>query len=70
MLWVNGEVDPWHALSVLVPPHGDKENMPTIWVKGASHHFWTHPSLPTDSSEIVRARQDIRSKVGEWLAQP
>jgi hypothetical protein len=64
IFFVNGEIDPWHANSVLVSPN-DQE--PTLWVVGASHHFWTHPSKPTDSKEVVDARQAIWNQVGEWL---
>jgi hypothetical protein len=64
IFFVNGEIDPWHANSVLVPPNLQE---PTLWVKGASHHFWTHPSLPTDAPEINEARQKIWSQVKSWL---
>jgi hypothetical protein len=32
-------------------------------VTGASHHFWTHPSLSTDSAEVVDARNAIWKQV-------
>eukprot|EP01038_Epipyxis_sp_PR26KG_P006463 gene6463-8892_t len=64
ILFVNGEIDPWHANSVLTSPN-DLE--PTIWVKAASHHFWTHPSLPSDSTYVNEARQQIWKQVGLWL---
>jgi pimeloyl-ACP methyl ester carboxylesterase len=66
VLFVNGQIDPWHALSLLESP--DPENLPTLWVPGASHHFWTHPILPTDTSYIVDARNSIWSQVTRWLA--
>eukprot|EP00939_MAST-03C_sp_MAST-3C-sp1_P000391 g391.t1 len=65
VLWVNGEVDPWHGLSVLKPL---SSSMPAIWVPGASHHAWTHPSMPTDQKSVVEARAKIRKQVSEWLA--
>jgi hypothetical protein len=64
IMFTNGEIDPWHANSVLVPPNAQE---PTLWVKGASHHFWTHEPLPTDSQEVVAARQQIFSQVKSWL---
>jgi serine protease 16 len=69
ILFVNGQIDPWHAASVLTPPPGSREE-PTLWVPGASHHFWTHPSLPSDAPAIVQARQAIWAQVSHWLALP
>jgi serine protease 16 len=66
VLFVNGEVDPWKAASILtaLPSH----LFPTIEVRGASHHQWTHPPQPTDSAELLRAREDISRQVGAWLS--
>eukprot|EP00298_Acanthocystis_sp_HF-20_P008801 c17906_g1_i1.p1 GENE.c17906_g1_i1~~c17906_g1_i1.p1 ORF type:complete len:503 (-),score=237.15 c17906_g1_i1:59-1567(-) len=66
VLWPNGEIDPWHSLAILTPPNPQQS---TLWVVGASHHFWTHPSLPTDKPEIIEARQKIRQTVQNWLMQ-
>lgn len=65
IMFPNGEIDPWHANSVLSPLPDE----PTLWVIGASHHFWTHPSLPTDSQDVVKARAAIRAQVTDWLKQ-
>eukprot|EP01013_Petalomonas_cantuscygni_P042325 TRINITY_DN7618_c0_g2_i1.p1 TRINITY_DN7618_c0_g2~~TRINITY_DN7618_c0_g2_i1.p1 ORF type:complete len:497 (+),score=93.47 TRINITY_DN7618_c0_g2_i1:61-1551(+) len=65
ILYVNGEVDPWHGLSVLQPQPG----LPALWVPGASHHAWTHAALPTDQPSVVTARQQIRSQVQQWLQE-
>mmetsp|Transcript_1312 Transcript_1312/g.4564 ORF Transcript_1312/g.4564 Transcript_1312/m.4564 type:complete len:511 (+) Transcript_1312:65-1597(+) len=66
VMWPNGEVDPWQALSVLVQPNREQ---PIMMVTGASHHAWTHPSAPTDSPELVQAREAIRKQVAEWLKE-
>ena len=66
VLWVNGEVDPWHGLSVL---HDLSPSMPAIWVKGASHHAWTHPSSDCTQDTVIKARADIRAQVEKWLAE-
>lgn len=63
----NGEIDPWHANSVLRAPNAEEL---TSWVPGASHHFWTHPSLPTDSDEVNWARTRIWNKIAEWMVLP
>lgn len=66
VLWPNGEVDPWATLSILDSPAASQ---PTLWVEGASHHAWTHPTLPTDQKSVVDARVKIREQVKAWLAE-
>eukprot|EP01031_Cornospumella_fuschlensis_P033113 gene33113-40055_t len=67
IFFTNGEIDPWHANSVLRSPNVQEL---TNWVQGASHHFWTHPSLPTDSEQVNWARTRIWTKIAEWLVLP
>jgi len=67
LTYPNGEVDPWHALSILEAPSA---GFNAIMVPGASHHAWTHPSLPTDQASVVAARQTIREQVDAYLGQP
>jgi len=64
ILFVNGQIDPWHALSVLQSLSAQE---PALWVEGASHHAWTHPPQPTDSPQIVAVRQEIMDQVNSWL---
>jgi len=66
VLWPNGEVDPWSTLSILESPGSDQ---PVLWVPGASHHSWTHPSDPTDQPSVISARSSIRKTVEAFLAQ-
>lgn len=68
IMYPNGEIDPWHAASI-VPPSIDAINLPALMVAGASHHFWTHPEKPTDAPEIVAARKTIKDQVKAWLAE-
>lgn len=56
ILFPNGQIDPWSALGV---HHAPSRSEPTLSVAGASHHSWTHPSLPTDQPEVVEARRVI-----------
>ena len=65
ILYVNGEVDPWHALSVLPPGAGP--GLPAIMVPGASHHAWTHPAASTDQASVVAGRVAIRAQIQAWL---
>lgn len=66
ILSVNGDVDPWSMLA-LTTERGDE--LPTHWVKGASHHFWTHPVKKTDGQEVMDARDIIYLKVIQWLEE-
>ncbi|EGD81876.1 thymus specific serine peptidase [Salpingoeca rosetta] len=66
LIYPNGEVDPWHAQSIL---NSTNPNVKTLWVPGASHHAWTHPSLPTDQPSVVAARKAIRDYVTSTLNQ-
>ncbi|CAM9640606.1 unnamed protein product, partial [Hapterophycus canaliculatus] len=66
VIFPNGAIDPWHALGVMKSP---MPGLPTIFVKGASHHFWTHPSKPTDSPNIVKARVFIWDQISAWLEE-
>ena len=51
LLYPNGDVDPWHGLSILTPsPEG---NVSTLIVSGASHHAWTHSTMPTDQVRVL-----------------
>eukprot|EP00123_Amoebidium_parasiticum_P015372 comp22934_c1_seq1/m.36337 comp22934_c1_seq1/g.36337 ORF comp22934_c1_seq1/g.36337 comp22934_c1_seq1/m.36337 type:complete len:507 (-) comp22934_c1_seq1:219-1739(-) len=64
IMFPNGSVDPWYAQGIRVSPDIAE---PTLWVAGASHHAWTHPSKPTDSIELVHAREEIKLQVMIWL---
>jgi serine protease 16 len=64
VLSVNGDVDPWSVLGLHTSP---KYSLPVEIVAGASHHFWTHQVLETDSPEIQQIREYIYSVVMEWI---
>ncbi|EKX34652.1 hypothetical protein GUITHDRAFT_158798 [Guillardia theta CCMP2712] len=66
IIFVNGGADPWKSQSML---HPSNAYVQTVMVKGASHHFWTHPELPTDSTEVKHARRIIAQFVRDVLAQ-
>jgi len=70
ILSVNGDVDPWSTKSARTECKGIKNctsNSPSIWVAGASHHFWTHPSKSTDAPSILHARELVHSWVTDLL---
>ena len=64
VMWVNGNVDPWSAMSVLAPPAAGQ---PAFMAGGASHHFWTHPAKASDQASVVEARREISATVKGWL---
>lgn len=64
VMWVNGNVDPWSSMSVLVPPAAGQ---PAFMAGGASHHFWTHPAKASDQASVVEARREISATVKGWL---
>eukprot|EP00049_Salpingoeca_infusionum_P005225 m.89520 g.89520 ORF g.89520 m.89520 type:complete len:500 (+) comp12897_c0_seq1:211-1710(+) len=67
LLYPNGEVDPWHSQSILNSTNPDLE---VLWVPGASHHAWTHPSAPSDQPSVVSARKAIRQFIDSVLNKP
>lgn len=60
IMFPNGQIDPWQANGVLTAPNADE---PVLMVEGASHHFWTHPSLPSDPAPVRAAREAIWTQV-------
>ena len=58
ILSVNGDIDPWSALSINEAGK-ESHDLPTYWSEGASHHFWTHEILDTDDQKIVETRHFI-----------
>jgi len=67
ILSVNGNVDPWAELARTSDSDPKNDDLPTHWVQGASHHFWTHKSNDTDSKEVRNAREIIYLQVIKWL---
>ena len=65
IMYPNGDVDPWHGLSILKPP---TPALPALLVAGASHHAWTHPSRASDQPSVVAARAAIRKQLTAWLS--
>lgn len=66
IVFVTGTVDPWTELA-LTEGNGDH---PSVSVKGASHHFWTHEVKDSDGEEVARARKEIYDTVMDWLEVP
>ena len=69
VLSVNGDVDPWSVLAQ-TEEDNDSGRLPTRWVYGASHHYWTHPVQTRDDDDIQGAREWIYGTIMEWLEEP
>ena len=67
ILYVNGDVDPWSGLSMIESPSLE---LPTLYVPGASHHAWTHPTAKSDQPSVELARKVIRQWIDRFLAEP
>ncbi|XP_074872458.1 thymus-specific serine protease [Carettochelys insculpta] len=64
VLFVNGNIDPWHALGVL---RNQSRSEPAILINGTAHCADMNPTRPSDRPTLVWARQRINSYVGQWL---
>jgi len=65
IVWVNGNVDPWHGLSHMSPPGLEQ---PIIWpVEGARHCAWMRAAALDDQKSLVIARRKIFSELVAWL---
>ena len=64
VIFTNGDVDPWHALSVLEDLN---ENSPAILIKGSSHCRDLNADKPTDVQDLVEAREKVRKIIGSWI---
>lgn len=72
ILSVNGDVDPWSTLArthITLSHEDQKEEdlLPVYIVKGASHHFWTHPVKAADDEDMRSAREFIYTTIMKWL---
>nr|XP_032651508.1 thymus-specific serine protease [Chelonoidis abingdonii] len=65
ILFVNGDIDPWHALSVL---KNQSRSELAILINGTSHCANMNPSRPSDPLPLVSARQRIDYHIGDWLS--
>uniref|UniRef100_A0A8C6G774 Serine protease 16 (thymus) n=1 Tax=Mus spicilegus TaxID=10103 RepID=A0A8C6G774_MUSSI len=64
VLFVNGDTDPWHVLSV-TQDLGLSE--PALLIPSASHCFDMAPMRPSDSPSLRLGRQKISQQLQDWL---
>ena len=66
ILSVNGDIDPWSAMSYSNSGRKDA-GLPSYWSLGSSHHFWTHEISRDDGLEVMTTREAIYSWVTSIL---
>ena len=64
IVFPNGSIDPWHALSILVSVN---TYTPAIFIKGTAHCANMLPPREDDPPDLVKARETISEKIGTFL---
>ncbi|KAF3427163.1 hypothetical protein E2986_12130 [Frieseomelitta varia] len=65
VIFTNGNVDPWHALSVLQ----DLNTLsPAIFINGSSHCRDLYSDSDTDVQDLTQARAKVRKIIGSWIS--
>ncbi|XP_034976666.2 thymus-specific serine protease [Zootoca vivipara] len=64
VLFVNGDIDPWHALSVL---KNQSRSERAILINGTAHCADMSTPNPRDPLPLVHAKEQISLQVDEWL---
>ncbi|XP_036737915.2 thymus-specific serine protease [Manis pentadactyla] len=64
VLFVNGDIDPWHVLSVTQVLGPSKS---ALLIPGASHCLDMAPERPADSPSLRQGRQNIFQQLQTWL---
>eukprot|EP00957_Ditylum_brightwellii_P209686 15362801-Ditylum_brightwellii.AAC.1 len=67
IMLVNGDANPWAELSIT----RDKgsEDMPTVWMKWASHHLCTYTLKIMDGEATKNTKLVIHDQVMEWFIE-
>ncbi|XP_011160112.1 putative serine protease K12H4.7 [Solenopsis invicta] len=65
VIFTNGNIDPWHSLSVL---HDLNAFSPAIFINGSSHCQDLLSDVKTDPDDLKKARVKIRSIIGKWIS--
>jgi len=66
ILFVNGNIDPWHALGVTKPI---SSTLTTVFINGTAHCANVLPARDDDPPSLVQARKDIQAQIDKWLLQ-
>jgi len=64
IVFVNGKIDPWHALSVLTDL---PNNQTSVFIPGTSHCADMGSTKSTDPPALLQARRLISDTIGDWI---
>lgn len=67
IIFINGNVDPWHSLSIYNST--DEVNQPSVFIDGTGHCRNMMPSSPSDPPALVAARQQINAYLAGFMAE-
>lgn len=67
VVFVNGNIDPWHALGFYGNP--PNKNTHTVFIEGTAHCADMYPSGKEDLPSLVKARLQVGSIIGKWLSE-
>ncbi|XP_028275788.1 thymus-specific serine protease [Parambassis ranga] len=67
VLYVNGGIDPWKALSVIQDRTEEGEQAETVYIKDTAHCADMMSGRVTDRHMLTKARQEIKKHVASWL---
>lgn len=65
VLFVNGDIDPWHALSFTTDT---PSYIHSISIHGTAHCANMYPASPDDSQQLKDARLKIDATIGTWIS--
>jgi len=65
ILFVNGNIDPWHSLSVIT---NLSPTVTAILINGTAHCADMLPATSSSPPGLAIAQKQISKKIGEWLS--
>jgi len=67
IIYPNGSIDPWHALSLTKSTN--VEHVVVIYIDGTAHCAPMYPASSSDLEALKKCRDDIRSALATWLSE-
>lgn len=68
IVFINGGIDPWHALSILPSENSNPSNA-AVFIPSGAHCRAMQPSSPSDPADVKAARLASAAVLDGWLAQ-
>eukprot|EP01127_Copromyxa_protea_P001793 TRINITY_DN11708_c0_g1_i1.p1 TRINITY_DN11708_c0_g1~~TRINITY_DN11708_c0_g1_i1.p1 ORF type:complete len:477 (-),score=110.62 TRINITY_DN11708_c0_g1_i1:102-1532(-) len=63
--FLNGSIDPWHALGVITP--SNDPSVPVAFINGTAHCADLYPPRTSDVQELTEARTRVAAFLKHWL---